>query len=296
MIRYLRNKEIDREKWDRCIRESTGPRIYALSWYLDRTSPGWDAMILGDHEMVLPLPKSRRGGFRAVVRPLFSQQTGPFASGENALSRLEDMIHKIPAAYRLVELSLLNGTEDYLANLPYKMRKNYVLDLKGKGSWFDKINENTRRNIQRSRKNDLHLDTNLDISTVVSFKSKNEIVFLKQKHYRLLQELLVSVYEKEMGMCWGTRNRKGDLLSVVFFLKYLKRYYYLVSASNKEGKDKRAMFYLLGKFLDQDHEEESVLDFEGSDVPGVARFFKGFGARPEPYPHLRINRLPWPFK
>lgn len=296
MIRDLRHKDIDREKWDRCINESNAPRIYALGWYLDRTSPGWDAMILGDYEMVLPLPKSRHRGFQAVMRPLFSQQTGPFTSGEKALKQLEDMIRKIPAPYRMVELSLVSGTGKYLKNLPYRMRKNYVLDLDSKGSFRDSMNENTRRNIRKSRNNDLLLDRNLDVETLVSFKHKNEIVSLKRKHYAILRDLLASVHERKAGMAWGVRNRQGALLSVVYLLKYMKRYYYLVSASNKEGKEKRAMFYLLDSFLEQDHAEGSVLDFEGSDVPGVARFFQGFGARPEPYPHLRINRLPWPLK
>ena len=72
------------------------------------------------------------------------------------------------------------------------------------------------------------------------------------------------------------------------------RIYYLTPVSNKEGKEKRAMFaildYVIGKYADTG----LILDFEGSQIPGVARFFAGFGAKPITYFHLKENRLPFP--
>jgi hypothetical protein len=39
-----------------------------------------------------------------------------------------------------------------------------------------------------------------------------------------------------------------------------------------------------------------MLDFEGSDIATVARFYAGFGAQQENYPVLQLNRLPWLFR
>jgi hypothetical protein len=36
-----------------------------------------------------------------------------------------------------------------------------------------------------------------------------------------------------------------------------------------------------------------ILDFEGSDIPGIAQFNKSFGAEKEFYFKIKINRLPW---
>jgi hypothetical protein len=35
-----------------------------------------------------------------------------------------------------------------------------------------------------------------------------------------------------------------------------------------------------------------ILDFEGSDLPGVARFYQKFGAQNQPYFFFKSNRLP----
>ncbi len=41
---------------------------------------------------------------------------------------------------------------------------------------------------------------------------------------------------------------------------------------------------------------QACIDFEGSDIPTVARFYEGFGASAEQYYSYRINRLPWLLK
>jgi hypothetical protein len=55
MIKYLKHKEINKEKWDKCISSSHNKIIYALSWYLDVVSPNWDGLIKGDYEAVMPI-------------------------------------------------------------------------------------------------------------------------------------------------------------------------------------------------------------------------------------------------
>ena len=54
-IAYLSNKNIDKQKWDRCIDMASNGLIYAYSFYLDAMSKHWDALILNDYEIVMPL-------------------------------------------------------------------------------------------------------------------------------------------------------------------------------------------------------------------------------------------------
>ena len=48
MIKYLHHSEIDKKKWDACIKESFNGMVYASSWYLDIVGFEWEALIEND--------------------------------------------------------------------------------------------------------------------------------------------------------------------------------------------------------------------------------------------------------
>ena len=54
------------------------------------------------------------------------------------------------------------------------------------------------------------------------------------------------------------------------------------------------MFRILDAFI-RDHAASGLaLDFEGSNIPSVARFFGGFGAKADIYQGVSFSRLPAP--
>ena len=74
---------------------------------------------------------------------------------------------------------------------------------------------------------------------------------------------------------------------------------YLLAVSNTEGKDSSAMFMLIDTIILKEAGKEKVLDFEGSRIEGVARLYRGFGAKYHPYyilkkfrPSFLIGKLP----
>ena len=81
MLRHVRHAEIDRSQWDALINQAPNGLIYALTWYLDSVSPGWEALVkevAGRYVAVLPLPVRRKYGFSYLLQPLLTQQLGLF--------------------------------------------------------------------------------------------------------------------------------------------------------------------------------------------------------------------------
>ena len=54
-IYYIKNININREKWDDCVSNSVNSRVYGLSWYLDIVCKNWDGIVIDDYEIVFPV-------------------------------------------------------------------------------------------------------------------------------------------------------------------------------------------------------------------------------------------------
>ena len=54
-FKYIKNKNINRLKWDNYVSNSKNYRIYGLSWYLDVVCKNWDAIVFNEYEAVFPV-------------------------------------------------------------------------------------------------------------------------------------------------------------------------------------------------------------------------------------------------
>jgi hypothetical protein len=68
---------------------------------------------------------------------------------------------------------------------------------------------------------------------------------------------------------------------------------YLNGCNADAGKDSRAMFVLMDNLISRSRGADRIFDFEGSNIPGVARFYEGFGGTRTVYP--RIVKFGFPF-
>jgi hypothetical protein len=80
------------------------------------------------------------------------------------------------------------------------------------------------------------------------------------------------------------------------FLKDDKRIYLIANAVSAEGRKNKANHVLLDAVIRENAESGLLLDFEGSDIPGVKEFYYAFAAIPQPYYYWHFNRLPWPLR
>jgi hypothetical protein len=127
-------------------------------------------------------------------------------------------------------------------------------------------------------------------------KSAGAKILNLKKNQPTLLKLIPAILNHNAGMICGVKNRHGDLLAAALIGQDKGMHYYLAPVMNEEGRETRAMFYLIDRYIHLNAGLPATLDFEGSDIESVARFYKGYGATPSTYTSLRINRLPWPLK
>lgn len=299
-IQYIKHSEIDFMKWDDCINRSLNGIVYAYSWYLDIVADEWDALVVDDYEAVFPLVKGRKYGISYIYQPLFAQQLGAFSPVIINRETLKLFVDSIPPRYRHLEISF-----NTFNNLEYPSGKidnrvTYQLDLVQ--SYFalsSNYNENTRRNISKSIAMGVTVNKKLSIDDFIAFKWDNLVVALNDNHHFRMSRIINHAVEGKMGEIYAAYSEENELCAAAFFIRSNGKVVYLSAVSSELGKKTKAMFALVDRFINDYSESHLILDFEGSNVESIARFYAGFGATRCTYPQLKINNLPWflkPFK
>jgi len=283
-IIHLRNKAIDYKLWDERIAQSDNQLTYAYSWYLDVVSPDWEALVTEDFSYIMPLPVKSRYKIPYLVQPVLTQQLGIFSKNRITESIVREFIKEIP--YFSYELAL-NESNLFAKALVWP---NFILDLNGS---YDEIvsafSKNTQRNIEKALKLKLTVTEDIDIETYINF------YFSVDKHYLspkqpILEKLLLKGIDEKMLKIFGVYSAESELIAALCLLESKDRLTYLLPVSDKKGKESYAMFMLINYLIKEHAGKSKMLDFEGSRVEGVARLYKGFGAKYHPYYILKRFR------
>jgi len=297
-IQYLSHQQIDRKRWDQLIGHAPGGTLYGLSWYLDAVCPGWQALATSDYSRIMPLTSRRKYGFSYLYQPLLSQQLGIFSHANLKLADVDEFLRAIPAVFKLVEITL-NDYNPPGTLFPVGKHTTCRLNLNIPYTQIqERYSENTRRNLKKATLENLRFRTNITLPEFLELlhkdKSAGANILALRKNRPALLRLVPAIINRNAGMICGVRNRHGDLLAAALMGQDRLFHYYLAPAMNDEGREARAMFYLIDRYIHLHAGLPATLDFEGSDIESVARFYKGYGAAPFTYISLKINRLPWP--
>ena len=295
-IRFVANCDIDRTKWDQCIAQSPFGIAYAFSWYLDRICPKWDALISDNYLYIMPLTHNKKYGISYIYQPFFAQQLGVFSTLPVDTSMVDLFLNTIPPKFRLTEMNLNLGNSICTNNFTFKKNTTYHLNLQPDIAEIRSgYSTNTRRNIQKAFQNNISILQFSDVPAFIEFTHKNlkeKSPEIKGRHYSALLSIINYALNNNLGEIYIAQTPESKLLASAFFLKAHQTCIYLAASSNTEGIQKSAMFLLIDTFVKNSCGNKLNLDFEGSNIQGIARFYKGFGAIPKTYYAVRQNRLP----
>jgi hypothetical protein len=296
MIKFFSHKEINKEKWDKCIGASVNRLVYGYSWYLDIICPGWDALVENEYESGFPLPHKRKFGINYIYQPYFAQQLGVFSQNHLTEELVDKFLQAIPARFRFIEIHLntLNKVDD--SRYHCEKRINHELDLiDSYENLFSNFDQNTKRNIKKAQQENLVLRRKVDPNELITLFRENygkKEVRVHWFHYEILRRLINHCLKHTFSSVTGVFLPDGTFCAGAFFLRDENRIIYQLAASGRMARENSAMFLLVDSIIRENAGQPLILDFEGSNDKNVARFYKGFGAREILYSKVTINRLP----
>ena len=295
-IHYLKRQEIDIARWDECVTRCPMSLIYGLHFYLDHMTGGqWDALIAGDYQAVMPLTWRRKYGIRYLAQPAFTQQTGIFSTSPATIGDISNFLKQAARRFSFAEIFL--NYDNYTHGLQH--RNDIVMSLdKPYFAIAASYSENHRRNLRKST--GCHYTTDITITEALAawhtvHGARNQAT-LHEEDYRRF-DLLCQYMEREKKLILRAAiDDNHQRLAIALLFRDAQRLYLLQFAALPAGRDKAAGHYLIDRIIKEFAEQPLLLDFEGSDDPGVARFYLGFGGWPQQYFFWRHNRLPWPLR
>lgn len=293
LIQLVPQNQLNVELYDQIIASAANSRIYALSWYLDHVVDQWDVLIYGDYEYVMPIPWKSKWGIRYAIQPPFTQQLGIFPAPPAEV--MEHFLQAVWAHFRLARLQLNSDNTAYLEGLA--PRQNLLLNLHFPyEGLYAEYSRHTCRHLKRAADRQFAFSEGLMATDYIAFKQSVGTRAKLNTHPDVLQRLMGYLLYTGRGFLYGVYNRENQLCAAALFVQYGKRLIYLNGASLKNPGNEGAMYFLMDTVVQRFAGRPVYLDFEGSVLPGVARFFKGFGARREIYYTYFHNRLPIPLR
>jgi len=294
-LQYLDRQNIDILKWDRCIETAMNSMPYAFSYYLDNMAPDWQAIVAGDYKTVMPLTWRKKFGITYLYQPAFTQQLGVFSDAVVDYGMLETMLAETKKHFGFAEIFL-----NYRCDFPgTSSQHNFILNL---GRSYPDIRAGYKtdlvNNLRQSGKTALRYTECELVSALENFRTAYATRFphVTNNDYKAFKSLCEFARENQKLVLRAVYDEAGAILSSALFISDCRRLILLQSFTSSEGRHRHANHYLLDRVIHEFAGSQLTLDFEGSEVPGIAHFYRNFGAADQPYFFYRYNELPWPIR
>jgi hypothetical protein len=295
-ITYLKHNQIDKAKWDECIDHSHNRIVCVQSWYLDIVSKGWEALVSADYEAVMPLTYGNKYGIKYLYQPFFTQQLGIFSRKELYLELNEEFLSSIPLKFKFIDIALNKGNICQSGEFQTKNNVNYELKLDKTYAEITRgYSSNTKRNINKAAQHKLSVIYDVSTEKLIQLFRDNlgkGIKNIKDRHYQHLKQIMDKSLLEQNAEIYGVNSIDGELCAGAFLLKSYDSFIFLFSATNDESKENGAMFLIIDQFIKNHADENITLDFEGSNIKSLGRFYKSFGADEFNYLRIKKNNLP----
>ncbi len=299
-IIWLPNSNINRIAWDACLDKFYPQQLYMRSWFLDTMVPNWQAMVEcshpdGPYHSIFVLPARKKWGIAYLYQPYLTAQLG-YVGSDQSPENLQRFLDAIPATFKLWDFCANERNQFLPQKYPLTLRNNRLLELSAYGPNHQELYaSNTKRNIKLAEKNQLQYKESEPNSwpPALDFYLQQSPFPPAAEDEKRLKKLLSICAEKSQLTISTISTLEGEWLAVVLWIWQSNRAYYLLPAISEAGKNQGASAALIDGFIKAHADQNILIDFEGSDIESVDRFYAGFGAINSPYPAVKRKR--WKF-
>lgn len=283
-FQFFAHRDIDLTRWDKAINQCENENPYAYSNWLNLVCPGWGAYINSDYSILIPIPIKYKFGIKYVSQPLFTQQLGVYNCIPLSPDELSLILNDLRAQFKKIHYQL-NISNPKINGL--KSKTTYILPLnKSFDELFEGFSVHHQRNINKALRviNEQQgtIEISKDFETFIQYFRDTigkKDTSLEDDDYLMIKQII----QTQNGKMYLFKAAGQEVLGGLYSLESSTKVVNLFNFVTSEGKEKRAMFGLVSEWIKQYAGSQKTLDFEGSEIESIAKFYHGFGAVPVTY-------------
>lgn len=290
-------EELGAQKWNRLTEENRIAFPYMQYEYISISAEDrWKILTDEERTFFLPLPFHRKLGFSQIYNPPFLQRSLALSTtGEMNISALVPALQYLTNTHNTISLNLDYDWTRLPSGFKKMNRRNYF-HIYGQPVI---LNHHHQRNMRKAKVEHYSLDWQGEPKELMEGYYKHTLSRRKRQKKKLRKVshgIVEWAHTMKVLRVALVKDRKGNAVAGVGLLLWKNRLINLLPFTTQEGWDGRAMYFLLLNLLKENPYEAEIFDFEGSEIPGVARFYKGFGPGKETYHGIHYRNQPWILK
>jgi len=285
--RFISNRE-GREKYQEALTGDADSLPYQEPEWLDIVAPGW---LLWEFEgCYFPVATKKFGPITLVQQPVLSPRFKIVGPKQNAQSILSVLLQDLERIAAFVDICIDQSEIETFGSWKQESRPTYIFRVPDNSeALFSAYHSNHKRILKKGTELHLHQFSDIDKFLNTLQKGLSTKTKLPSSFFRAARQLQ---YCKSFSWDLWAAEHKCNPLAVCGILSYRGKLFYQLASGLPASRDFQAMHHLVHKVLESAKDKE--FDFEGSVIPGLQRFYSGFGAKPYIYTRVSYNRLPWP--
>jgi len=259
----------------------------------------WDGIILNDYEAAMPLPWRIKFGIKYLYQPAFIQQCGIYSKKEVDSNTIKEFIQLAMLHFKFAEIALNYSNKFEKANEIFIQREhnNFILPIDDTfKNIAAKYKNSLKEEIKRFSRFELKYSTSENYQEIIQLFRK---LYKKRVHLTDLDynnfECLCTILSKEKRLVIRHVYTSDDeFLAGVLIIKDDNRLINLMQCITPQGKIKSANYFLFNSLIEEFSNQGLLIDFEGSDISGIEKFFRKFTELNQTYTFIKWNNLPFP--
>ena len=235
----------------------------------------------------MPVVWLRKFGIKCLYQPNYCQQLGLFAGAAPVAATYRNFLNIAASLFPYIHINLNPDAIVVAADFRLQKKKNLLLPFGNSYAAIQKkYSENHQRNISKAIKAQLAFAEHGDLKSFQKFYLQNinrAKENFKPQHEKIFKKLTQVLISNGRGTIYTAQDKSGNLQAAVLLVTHKTRLTGIINTSSAEGKKQGASHFVFDQIIQKFSGSGLVLDFEGSSIPGIARFYEGFGATEETF-------------